>query len=73
MRTAAGTRLWEVRCRLRLTQRQFADRFAIPYGVVTDVEQGRVQPVRSLRVLLAAIDIDPNLVARAASSCDDYG
>lgn len=66
-------RLWKVRCRLRLTQRQFADRFAIPYGVVTDVEQGRFQPVQSLRVLLAAIDMAPDLVARAAAGLDNYG
>jgi putative transcriptional regulator len=60
-------RIWEIRRRLRLTQREFAGRFAIPYGVVTDVEQGRFQPVQSLRVLLAAIDMAPDVVARAAA------
>lgn len=64
---ATGQRLWRLRSRMRLTQRQFAERFAIPYGVVKDVEQGRSEPVQSLRVLLAAIDADADLIARAAA------
>ena len=66
-------RIWEIRRRLRLTQREFAARFAIPYGVVKDVEQGRFKPVQSLRVLLAAIDTAPDLVARAAAGLGNYG
>lgn len=64
----AAERLYRVRCSLMLTQREFAARFGIPYGVVKDVEQGRFKPVKAMQVLIAAIDRSPDLVARAAAT-----
>jgi putative transcriptional regulator len=62
------TRFFDLRCALGLTQAGFADRFGLPYGVVCDLEQGRSQPVQSLRVLLAAIERDPAAIEQAAKS-----
>jgi putative transcriptional regulator len=69
----AAKRLYRLRCRLRLTQRAFAERFALPYGVIKDVEQGRFQPVQSFVVLLAAIEAAPEIVAKAALNLGKYG
>ncbi len=52
--------------RLRLSQEAFAERFGLTLGAVKDQEQGRHAPSRAMRVLVAAIEIDPDLMARAA-------
>lgn len=49
-----------------LTQKEFADRFGLTIGMLKDVEQSRVKPSRPLRVLVATISLNPELVARAA-------
>lgn len=61
-----ATRFYDLRCNLGLTQLGFARRYGLPYGVVRDLEQGRHEPVQSLRVLLAAIERDPSGTAEAA-------
>lgn len=61
-------RFYRLRCDLGLTQKAFADRFGLSYGLVRDLEQGRYAPSRSVLVLLAAIEQDPAAVERAASS-----
>ncbi|GHH16085.1 hypothetical protein GCM10008023_19690 [Sphingomonas glacialis] len=52
--------------RLRLSQSAFADRFGLTFGLMKDQEQARVAPSRALRVLIAAIELDPELIERAA-------
>ncbi|MEG3178182.1 hypothetical protein U1872_18220 [Sphingomonas sp. RB3P16] len=52
--------------RLRLSQTAFADRFGLSLGMVKDQEQARVAPSGALRVLVAAIELDPALIERAA-------
>jgi transcriptional regulator with XRE-family HTH domain len=53
--------------RLRLTQARFADRFGLSFGAVKDQEQSRVAPSRAMKVLVAAIEMDPEFMARAAA------
>lgn len=57
-----------LRRRLRLSQRQFAERFGFTLGSVRDWEQGRRKPERSARVLLKVIDKEREAVERALAS-----
>ena len=52
--------------RLKLSQRQFANRFGIGFSTVRDVEQGQTAPTKALRVLVEAIARDPAGMAKAA-------
>ncbi|MCK6453675.1 MAG: type II toxin-antitoxin system MqsA family antitoxin [Alphaproteobacteria bacterium] len=54
-----------VRAKLKLSQRQFAERFGLDVTAVQAWEQGRRQPDRSARVLLTIIDREPEAVQRA--------
>ena len=54
-----------LRIRLRLTQEQFAKRYGIPATTLRDWEQGRSEPDRAVQSYIAAIDGDPEGVARA--------
>ena len=56
--------------RLKLTQRQFAERFCLTYSVVRDAEQG-AKPTSSLRLIVAAIARDPRFMEAAAKSARD--
>ena len=51
---------------LGVTQRDFADMFGLSVGQVKDQEQGRAWPTRSFKVLVAAMELNPRLIARAA-------
>lgn len=53
--------------RLKLSQRQFSERFALSYSVVRDAEQG-ARPTRSLKLIVTAIARDPAFMAAAAAS-----
>ena len=53
--------------RLKLSQRQFSERFALSYSVVRDAEQG-ARPTPSLRLIVAAIAYDPAFMAGAAAN-----
>jgi putative transcriptional regulator len=57
-----------IRKRLKLSQHQFARRFALSASTVKDWEQGRRQPDRIARNFLRLIDHDPETVARALSA-----
>jgi transcriptional regulator with XRE-family HTH domain len=57
--------------RLRYRQDVFAQRFGLSHGMVKDQEQGRVKPSAAFKVLVAAIDMDPLFMARAAQSASD--
>lgn len=64
--------------RLKLSQREFAERFGLSYSVIRDAEQG-ARPTQSLRLIVAAIARDPAFMEEAAKSaqrpcaCDDIG
>ncbi len=53
-----------LRKQLKLTQRQFAERFHLPLGTVRDWEQGAHRPDKAAQVLLTIIARDPDGVAR---------
>jgi putative transcriptional regulator len=55
----------EIRKRLHMTQRQFADAFRFSLGAVRDWEQGRKTPDPSTRTLLKVIAHRPDLVKEA--------
>jgi len=66
-RTGFGRELFLLRFRgLRISQEAFARRFGLTLGAVKDQEQGRHEPSRAMRVLVAAIEMDPELIERAA-------
>lgn len=56
--------------RLRIDQPTFAARFGLSFGSVKDNEQARCQPSRALKVLVAAIEMDPAFMERAARQAD---
>jgi putative transcriptional regulator len=60
-----------LRRRLGLGQIDFADRYKVPLGTLRNWEQGRAEPDRAAKVLLAAIAADPEGVARAAEHAGD--
>ena len=60
-----------LRRRLRIGQMDFANRYGVPLGTLRNWEQGRSEPDRAAKVLLAAIAADPEGVARAATHAGD--
>ena len=56
---------------LGLDQETFADRFGLSYGMVRDQEQARHSPSKALKVLVAAIEMDPLFMAKAAQAAED--
>lgn len=69
-RTGFGLDIFKLRRQLGrgsfLSQKAFADRFGLTLGMVKDQEQSRCKPSRPLKVLLAAIELEPELMAKAA-------
>ena len=63
--------IMRLRRRLRLGQIDFANRYKIPLGTLRNWEQGRAEPDRSAKVLLAVIAADPGGVAQAAKQAGD--
>ncbi len=61
----SAERIRAVRKRLRLSRKQFAERFGLDAQAVQDWEQGRRVPDRAARVLLTVIDREPEAVVRA--------
>lgn len=57
---------FRLRNRHHLTQREFADQFGLGFHAVRSLEQRRFDAPRSVRVLLLAIDLAPEVVAKAA-------
>ena len=58
-------RIIALRQRMKLSRRQFADRFGLDARAVQDWEQGRRVPGRTARVLLTVIDRNPEAVVSA--------
>ena len=54
-----------IRKGLGLSQTGFAERFGFKVAALRDWEQGRRQPERSARILLAVIEKEPEAVDRA--------
>lgn len=54
--------------RLRISQARFAKKFGLTCGTVQNCEQERHDPSGAMRVLIAAIDLDPAFMERAAKS-----
>ena len=52
--------------RLKITRDRFAKRFGLTSGTVQNCEQERHEPSPAMRVLVAAIEMDPDFMARAA-------
>ena len=59
-----------IRERLRLTQEQFAARFAVPLGTLRDWERGARTPAGPARTLLRVIDHNPGAVIEALAGAD---
>lgn len=57
-----------VRQSCHMTQRSFAQTFGFSVAAVRDWEQGRRQPDRSARILLAVIRKSPNVVAEVVAA-----
>jgi len=57
---------------LGLSQMAFAERYGIPYATVQNIEQGRGQPKPLARLVLAAIELNPQLIANAAKAAIDW-
>lgn len=53
--------------RLHLSQTAFAQRFGLSFGQVKDQEQGRAKPTAAFRTLVVAIELDPELIEKAAT------
>ena len=58
-------RIVALRRRMKLSRRQFTERFGLDARAVQDWEQGRRVPDRAARVLLTVIDREPEAVVRA--------
>lgn len=63
----AAEHILALRKRMKLSRRQFADRFGLDARAVQEWEQGRRVPDRAARVLLTVIDRDPEAVVRVLS------
>ncbi|RYD18348.1 MAG: hypothetical protein EOP89_17320 [Lysobacteraceae bacterium] len=57
--------------RLRINRPTFAARFGLSFGMVKDQEQSRGKPSKAFKVLVAAIELDPALIERAARIADE--
>jgi putative transcriptional regulator len=55
----------QIRARLQLSQRQFAQKFQLSLKTVQDWEQGRSQPDQAARILLKVIAVNPEAVTEA--------
>jgi putative transcriptional regulator len=55
----------EIRARLKVNQKEFAEKFGLSLDSVQNWEQGRTVPDRPARILLAVISENPKLVERA--------
>jgi putative transcriptional regulator len=53
---------------LRLTQEEFALRFAIPLGTLRDWEQGRTEPDATAKAYLKVIAAEPEAVAKVVGT-----
>ena len=65
MDAATTDRIVALRKRLKLSRRQFADRFGLDVRALQEWEQGRRVPDRAARVVLTLMDHDLDSIVRA--------
>jgi putative transcriptional regulator len=61
-------RIKAIRKRVAPSVKKFAARYGLPVSTVNNWEQGRRHPDPAARLLLKTIEMDPDLVARAAAA-----
>ena len=59
-----------IRAKLKLTQKQFSERFHIPLATLRDWEEGRAQPDAAAQAYLQVIARDPERLAGLLRSRD---
>jgi putative transcriptional regulator len=57
-----------IRCKLRMSQSEFATRFGFSVRTVQEWEKGRALPDRPARILLRVIEKSPKTVERAVAA-----
>ncbi|MBB3692474.1 DNA-binding transcriptional regulator [Sphingomonas sp. BK580] len=57
--------------KLRVCQEVFAERYGVSLAMLKDQEQGRHSPHPAFKVLVAAIDMDPFFMAKAAQAAEE--
>lgn len=64
-----GERLFQLRFhKMKLSQKEFSNKYSLPLGSVKDWEQNRVKPTASTVVLFETIKLNPDLVATASDT-----
>lgn len=58
----------KIRTLLKLSQKQFAQKFHLSLKTIQDWEQGRTQPNQASRTLLKVISVNPEAVAQVLTS-----
>ncbi len=58
----------QIRTRLQLSQRQFAQKFQLSLKTLQDWEQRRSQPDQAARILLRVISVNPEAVTKALTT-----
>lgn len=70
-KTGFACDLFRLRFReLGIDQATFAKRFGLTFGMVKDQEQSRAKPSKAFKVLVAAMEMDPGLIERAARTAE---
>lgn len=64
----AATRLKEIRQRVKLSQPKFANLIGVEVATLRNWEQGRREPTGPARVLIRAIEKDPENVLKACQT-----
>ncbi len=62
----------DIRKKLGYTQNEFANHFGFSLKSIQEWEQGRRNPERSSRILLAIIDQDPSVVEKALGNFNSW-
>jgi DNA-binding transcriptional regulator YiaG len=57
--------------KLGICQESFAERYGVSLAMMKDQEQARHNPHPAFRVLVAAIDLDPFFMAKAAQAAEE--
>lgn len=57
--------------KLGICQETFAERYGVSLAMLKDQEQGRHSPHSAFKVLVAAIDLDPFFMAKAAQAAEE--
>jgi putative transcriptional regulator len=65
----SGPEIRAIRQGLGMSQRRFAERFALGLWSLRRWEQGAKRPPRTVELLLTLIGRDPNVVDRAVADC----